>query len=42
MVQAGSEKAGEPGYPWVLQVNEQLQHPGVLLAAQLLIVTPLL
>lgn len=25
-VQAGSEKAGEPGYPWVLQENKWLQH----------------
>lgn len=41
-VQAGSEKAGEPWYPWVLQANKPLQHFEVLLPAQLLIVTPLL
>lgn len=40
--QAVSEKAREPGYPWVLQTKKCLQHPKVLLPAQLLIVTPLL
>lgn len=41
-VQAGSEKAREPGYPWVLQTKKLLQHPKMLLPAQLLFVTPLL
>lgn len=39
-IQAGSEKAREPGYPRVLQIEKWLQHPKVLLPAQL-VITPL-